>query len=44
VESRFEPLDRDAWMNAFYAVPENFGGGVPHNQPVYDRRVIACCQ
>jgi N-acyl-D-glutamate deacylase len=44
VESRFEPLDVDAWMNAFYAVPEDFGGGVPHSQPVYDRRVIACCQ
>ena len=44
VESRFEPLDHDAWMNAFYAVPEDFGGGVPHSQAVYDRRVIACSQ
>jgi N-acyl-D-glutamate deacylase len=41
--SRFEPLDREAWVNAFYAVPQDFGGGVPHSQPVYGKNVIACC-
>ena len=43
-ESRFQPLDRDAWMTAFYAAPQDFGGGVPGTQPVYDKRVIACCE
>jgi hypothetical protein len=30
-------------VNAFYAVPQDFGGGVPHSQPVYGKNVIACC-
>jgi cytosine/adenosine deaminase-related metal-dependent hydrolase len=44
VESRFEPLDPGAWTTTFYTVPVDFGGGVPGTQPVYDRRVIACCE
>ena len=43
-ESLFEPLDVDAWMQAYYAVPQDFGGGVPNSQPVYDPRVIRCCE
>jgi N-acyl-D-glutamate deacylase len=43
-ESLFEPLDVEAWMQAFYAVPQDFGGGIPNSQPVYDPRVIPCCQ
>ncbi|QEG36139.1 amidohydrolase family protein [Bythopirellula goksoeyrii] len=45
VESRFEPLDEAAWMQKFYAVPLDFGGGLPqHTQPAYDKRVISCCE
>lgn len=29
VESRFEPIDEDQWLKAFYASPIDFGGGVP---------------
>lgn len=43
-ESLFEPLDVEAWMQAFYAVPQDFGGGIPTSQPAYDPRVIPCCQ
>jgi hypothetical protein len=43
-ESLFEPLDVDAWTQAFYAVPQDFGGGIPNSQPAYDPRVIPCCQ
>ena len=42
-ESLFEPLDVEAWTQAFYAVPQDFGGGIPNSQPVYDPRVIPCC-
>jgi len=43
-ESLFEPLDVEAWMQAYYAVPQDFGGGVPNMQPVYDASVIPCCE
>jgi N-acyl-D-glutamate deacylase len=43
-ESLFEPLDVEAWTQAFYAVPRDFGGGVPNSQPIYDSRVIPCCE
>ncbi|HUU25097.1 MAG TPA: amidohydrolase family protein [Methyloceanibacter sp.] len=43
-ESLFEPLDVEAWTQAFYAVPQDFGGGIPNSQPAYDPRVIPCCQ
>jgi N-acyl-D-glutamate deacylase len=54
VESRFEPLNEEAWKQTFYGVPQDFGGGVPNSQPlrdkrigaspsVYDKRVIVCC-
>ncbi|MDU8946679.1 amidohydrolase family protein [Ovoidimarina sediminis] len=43
-ESLFEPLDVPAWTQAFYAVPQDFGGGVPNSQPAYDPRVIPCCE
>ncbi len=42
-ESRFEPINVDAWMKTFYVVPHDFGGGVPGTQPVYDKAVIPCC-
>jgi N-acyl-D-glutamate deacylase len=43
-ESLFEPLDVEAWTQAFYAVPQDFGGGIPNSQPAYDPRVIPCCE
>ena len=43
-ESKFEPLDENAWKQAYYTVPQDFGGGVPGSQPVYDKRVIRCCE
>jgi N-acyl-D-glutamate deacylase len=43
-ESLFEPLDVEVWTQAFYAVPQDFGGGVPGTQPVYDPRVVPCCE
>ena len=43
-ESKLEPLEVDAWTQKFYAVPQDFGGGVPHSQPVYDKSVISCCE
>lgn len=43
-ESLFAPLEVDAWTQAFYAVPQDFGGGVPNSQPAYDPRVIPCCE
>lgn len=42
-ESLFEPLDVAEWTQTYYAVPQDFGGGVPGTQPAYDSRVIACC-
>jgi len=41
-ESRREPLSVEAWTNTFYAVPQDFGGGVPGTQPHY-KDVISCC-
>ena len=32
-KSRFEPLILENWMKTFYAVPIDFGGGVPGSQP-----------
>jgi hypothetical protein len=32
-ESKRVPLDVDTWKNEFYAVPQDFGGGVPGSQP-----------
>lgn len=32
-ESKFKPLNRDSWNKEFYAVPNDFGGGVPGSQP-----------
>ena len=32
-ESKFKPLSLDSWTSEFYAVPEDFGGGVPGSQP-----------
>ena len=43
-ESLFEPLDVEQWTQTFYAVPQDFGGGVPNTQLVYDPRVIPCCE
>ncbi len=43
-ESLFEPLDVEAWTQAFYAVPQDFGGGIPNSQPAYDPQVIPCCE
>lgn len=43
-ESLFEPLDVAEWTQTYYAVPQDFGGGVPNTQPVYDSRVIPCCE
>lgn len=31
--SRFKPLTKEEWTNAFYASPIDFGGGVPGSQP-----------
>jgi len=33
VESRFEPLNIESWQKAYYAIPVDFGGGVPGSQP-----------
>jgi hypothetical protein len=27
-ESKFEPLDEDAWQHRFYSIPVDFGGGI----------------
>lgn len=43
VASRMEPVDVEHWMQSYYAVPQDFGGGVPGTQPVYDKSVIRCC-
>ncbi len=39
-----EPIDVEAWTQKFYTIPQDFGGGVPGNQPVYDKRVLRCCE
>ena len=39
-----EPVDVEHWMQSYYAVPQDFGGGVPGTQPVYDKSVIRCCE
>jgi hypothetical protein len=33
VKSRFEPLSIEGWQKTYYAVPVDFGGGVPGSQP-----------
>jgi len=30
---RFEPITVENWAQTFYAVPMDFGGGVPGHQP-----------
>ncbi len=42
-ESKMEPLNVDHWATTFYAVPHDFGGGVPGSQPVY-KDVVPCCE
>jgi N-acyl-D-glutamate deacylase len=42
-ESKLEPLKVETWTQKFYAVPQDFGGGMPKTQPVYDKSVISCC-
>ncbi len=42
-ESLLQPVDVAAWTQTYYDVPQDFGGGVPGSQPVYDKRVIRCC-
>ena len=32
-ESHFEPLKEENWKQTFYAVPVDFGGGLPNTQP-----------
>jgi N-acyl-D-glutamate deacylase len=33
VKSRFEPLTIENWQKTYYALPIDFGGGVPGSQP-----------
>ena len=42
-ESLLQPVNVAAWTQTYYDVPQDFGGGVPGSQPVYDKRVIRCC-
>ena len=42
-ESRMEPLAIETWTNTFYAVPHDFGGGVPGSQPHYEH-TVPCCE
>ncbi len=42
-ESRMEPLKVETWKNTFYAVPHDFGGGVPGTQPHY-KHILPCCE
>ena len=32
-KGRFDPLTIEGWTKQFYAVPQDFGGGVPGSQP-----------
>ena len=41
--SRRVPLDVSSWTQRFYAVPRDFGGGVPGSQPRFGG-VIPCCE
>ena len=43
VESKLQPLAVETWTQTFYAVPQDFGGGVPGTQPHY-KHAIACCE